>query len=231
MTEAAAPAGKTIRGNVVVSWTGGKDGCYACCKAMAEGYRVTRLLHFRNSRQTGSHEINPEIIRAQSGAMGIPLIQRDFTSYEEEFVRVIRDLRAGGERIDGAVFGHIGTHGNLVRRICHALDIELLMPLWNQDPEKILAGMIRDGLEIRVISAREGIMGKEWLGRTIDPGFIRDLRDLDESIDPCGENGEFHTLVTDAPVFRKKIHITGAVPVLRRGYWMLDIGGYEYQDK
>ena len=66
------------KGNVVISWTGGKDGCWSCYKAMAEGYRVTHLLNFRNIGKQGSHDVNPKIIRAQSKAMGIPLIQRTF---------------------------------------------------------------------------------------------------------------------------------------------------------
>ena len=97
----------TDKRNVVVSWTGGKDGCYACYKAMSEGYLVTHLLNFRNMKKTGSHEVNPRIIQAQSEAMGIPLLQRDFYSYEMEFKKAVSDLRAQGEKIDGAVFGHI----------------------------------------------------------------------------------------------------------------------------
>jgi len=66
--------------NAVVSWTGGKDGCYSCHRAMAEGYHITHLLHFRNVRKRGSHELNNEVVRAQADAMEIQLIQTDFTS-------------------------------------------------------------------------------------------------------------------------------------------------------
>jgi diphthine-ammonia ligase len=224
--ENAIPLTGKKTGNVVVSWTGGKDGCYSCYKAMKEGYRVTHLLNFRNLRKRGSHEINPEIIRAQSEALGIPLMQRDFISYEEEFKSVISDLRAQGARIDGAVFGHIETHDRLVERICHDLDIDLLLPLWKQDSKKIITEMIDAGFEVIIVSARDGLVGREWLGRRIDGEFIGDLKRLNASIDPCGENGEFHTLVTDGPVFKKKIIITGSEPVLREGYWHLDVSGF-----
>jgi len=214
------------KGNVVISWTGGKDGCYSCYKAMAEGFRVTHLLHFTNIGKQGSHDINPEIIRAQSRVMRIPLIQRNFFSYEEEFKKVIQDLRAKEIRIDGAVFGHIETHDRLVNRICHDLDIRLLLPLWKQDSGKIITEIIDAGFEVIIVSARDRLMGKEWLGRRIDREFINDLRTLNPSIDPCGENGEFHTLVTDGPIFKKKIVITESRPVLREGYWMQDISGF-----
>lgn len=217
--------------NAVVSWTGGKDGCYSCHRVMAEGYQITHLLHFRNVRKRGSHELNNEVVRAQADAMGIPLIQKDFTSYEEEFKNTVRDLRAQGERIDAAVFGHIETHKPLVDRFCGELDLTLLMPLWKRDSKRLLEEMRESGLEIVVVSAKESLMGKEWLGRKIDEKFIDDLNRLDSSLDPCGENGEFHTLVTDAPMFKKKIIITGSGRVLQDGYWYLDISDFSLVDK
>ena len=217
--------------NAVISWTGGKDGCFSCLKAMSEGYRITHLLHFTNVKKRGSHELNLGIIRAQSESMGIPLMQQDFFSYEEEFKKAIRDLRAKGERIDGAVFGHIETHKNLVDRICGELDLELVMPLWKQDSKRLLREMIASGLEIVVVSVKGDLMGKEWLGRRIDGEFICDLERMDASIDHCGENGEFHTLVTDSPLFGKKIHITGASRIFQDGYWYLDIHEWTLQEK
>jgi len=129
------------------------------------------------------------------------------------------------------VFGHIETHKNLVDRICSEMNLELVMPLWKQDSKKLIQGMRESGLEIVVVSAKESLMGKEWLGRKIDEKFIDDLKRQDSSIDPCGENGEFHTLVTDAPMFKKKIIITGSDRVLQDGYWYLDIFGWTFQEK
>ena len=216
---------------VVVSWTGGKDGCFACYKAMAEGYRVTHLLNFKNLKKVGSHEINPRIIQAQSEAIGIPLIQRDFFSYEQEFKNVVLDLRAQGEQIDGAVFGHIETHKMLVDRICRDLDIDLLLPLWRLKSEKILTEIIDSGFEVFIVSIKDSLLSREWLGRRIDEKFINDLRNVNASLDPCGENGEFHTIVTDGPIFKKKILISGSDVILRDGYWFLNINGFSFQEK
>lgn len=219
------------KGNVVISWTGGKDGCYSCYKAMAEGFRVTHLLNFRNIGKQGSHEVNPKIIRAQSRAMGILLIQSNFFSYEQEFKKVVSDLRAQGARIDGAVFGHIETHKPLVDRICRELDLVQILPLWKRDSAKILTEITDAGFEVIIISTRDGLMGKEWLGRRIDKEFIVDLRALNPSIDPCGENGEFHTLVIDSPIFRKRIKIIRSERILKEGYWFLDISGFTLLEK
>jgi uncharacterized protein (TIGR00290 family) len=90
--------------------------------------------------------------------------------------------------------------------------------------------IIESGFEVTIVSIKDGLLGKEWLGRRIDERFITDLRDLNESIDPCGENGEFHTLVTDGPIFKKKIIISGSEGVLREGYWFLNISNFAFQE-
>ena len=217
--------------NAVVSWTGGKDGCYSCYKAMNDGYRITHLLHFTNQKKTGSHELNPALIQAQSQALGLPLLQRDFHSYEEEFKKAALELRSQGERIDAAVFGHIETHKPLVDRICQDLDIDLLLPIWKQNSEKILNEILDAGFEVILVSVRDGFLGKEWLGRRIDGQFLADLRAANSSVDACGENGEFHTLVLDGPIFKKKITITKSDPFHKDGYWFLNITNFALQEK
>lgn len=209
--------------NVVVSWTGGKDGCLACSWAMREGFEVSHLLNFRDAKKQGSHEINPDLLIAQSEATGIPLIRRDFRSYEQEFIKAVRELNRDGAGIEGAVFGHIETHKNLVDRICGELGIEPIMPLWKRDPEQIVAAVIDAGFEVILVSVRADLLGEEWLGRRIDRTFVRDLRRVDPSIDLCGENGEFHTFVTDGPILKSAIRVVDGETVLRGGHWFLDI--------
>jgi diphthamide synthase (EF-2-diphthine--ammonia ligase) len=76
---------KPKKGKVVVSWTGGKDGCFACYKAISESFDVSYLLNFRDMKKSGSHEINRELLTAQSQAIEIPILHIDFMSYKEEF--------------------------------------------------------------------------------------------------------------------------------------------------
>ena len=212
---------------VAVSWTGGKDGCFACYKAMLEGYEIAYLLNFRDMKKMGSHNLNHDLLSAQSEALGIPLLQFDFISYELEVKNAIRTLNARGAGIDGVVFGHIGTHRNLAARICHDLDIELLLPLWNRDSGSILNEFIDVGFEAIVVSANADFLGKEWLGHTIDAQFIRDLRAFNNGLDVCGENGEFHTFVIDGPLFRHRLRIIKSEPIVRDGSWFLDISKLE----
>ncbi|KKG15209.1 ATP-binding protein [Methanosarcina sp. 2.H.T.1A.6] len=222
---------KNEKSKVVVSWTGGKDGCLACYGAISEGFEVSHLLNFREIQRRGSHDINPALLYAQAEALGIPLIHKDFISYEQEFKKVVRDLRDSGEKIDGAVFGHIETHKNLVDRICGELDLELIMPLWQRNSEQILNGLIDLGFEVILLSVKAELLGKEWLGRKIDENFICDLKKHNPSIDPCGENGEFHTFVIDGPLFKNKIKVMESEMVLREGYWFLEISKFEAEKR
>jgi len=219
-------AGEQHKGNVVVSWTGGKDGCFACYNALLDGFNVTHLLYFKDAKRRRSHEIKPELLAAQSKAMGIPIIHRDFVSYEEEFKKQVRTLNQNGAGIEGAVFGHIGMHENLVQRMCSDLDIEGIMPLWNRDSEQIVTDLIDAGFEVIVVSTKADLMGSEWLGRTIDKEFVAQLRDFNSAIDVCGEFGEFHSLVIDGPLFKNRIRIVNSEKILKDGYWRLDISKY-----
>jgi len=211
------------KGSVVVSWTGGKDGCFACHKAILEGFDVSYLLNFRDMKKSGSHEINPELLSLQSVAAGIPILLTNFISYEEEFKKVVRDLKSGGAMVDGAVFGHIKTHKGLVDRICSDLGIKSILPIWKCNSEQIIADLIDAGFDAIVISAKADLFDEEWLGRRIDKKFLSDLRRFNNAIDPCGEYGEFHTFIIDGPMFGKKLRIVDSKKILKDGYWFLDI--------
>jgi len=223
------------KGKAVVSWTGGKDGCISFYKAISEGRDVRYLLSFWNMNRQGAHEVNPDRLRAEAEAMGIPLIRTGFASYEEEFKRVFRDLNEKegekGSKINSAIFGHIETHNDLVERICDSLGIELVMPIWKMDSEQIINEVIDAGFEVILVSVKADLLGEEWLGRRIDENFLADLRAHDGSIDPCGENGEFHTFVLDGPMFKKRLKITRSEATKREGLWFLNVLEFAVEEK
>jgi uncharacterized protein (TIGR00290 family) len=110
-----------------------------------------------------------------------------------------------------------------VERICNDLEIELILPLWKCDSEQIVTEFIDVGFEAIVASAKADLFGNEWLGRKIDKEFVSDLHSFNNAIDPCGEFGEFHTFVTDGPIFKNRIRIVNSKKILKDGYWFLDI--------
>lgn len=221
---------------VVASWSGGKDSCYACYKAISAGFDVACLLNFvsKDDRRCMSHGLDSRLISAQSQATEIPLIQRDTTwnNYEESFKVTMTELKQIG--IEGSVFGDIDIqeHRDWVDRICNEVSIKPLELLWGLKPDQILIDFIEKGFEAIVVNVRADLFGREWLGRKVDRSFIDDLQKLQgkHDIHICGESGEYHTFVIDGPFFKKRIEILDCIRVLRGGYWkhwLLDITNYE----
>jgi uncharacterized protein (TIGR00290 family) len=224
---------------VVASWSGGKDSCLACYKAMLDGFEVSHLINFiSKDGRCMSHGLDPKLILAQSQAIGIPTIQREVTwdTYEEGFKTVMKELKQIG--VKGAVFGDIdiSEHLDWVIRVCNEVGILYMEPLWHLDRVQILKEFINAGFEAIIVNAKADIFGEEWLGRKVDESFIEDLRRLHSkySFDICGEMGEYHTLVIDGPIFKRRIKISDSRRVLKNGYWkywLLDISRYYIEEK
>jgi uncharacterized protein (TIGR00290 family) len=107
------------------------------------------------------------------------------------------------------------------------------LPLWGLSQEKILTDFIGSGFEAIVVVTKADLLGEEWLGRKIDLDFARDLDELGRTkgITLCGEAGEYHTFVTNGPLFNQRLEILVTKKVLKDGYWFLDILECELQAK
>jgi len=216
---------------VIVSWSGGKDSCFACYRALAQGYEVSYLVNFisRELKRVSFHGTRAHLISRQAQATEIPLRQYtvppDMALYEQRFKKAVSALKRSG--VEGMVFGdiYLQEHRDWVERVCGELDITPLLPLWGMAPERVLSGFIEAGFEAVIISAKAHIFDEEWLGRRIDHSFLLDLRKLGQGkeTDVCGEQGEYHTLVVDGPLFCKRLQVTYGARVQRDGCWFLDI--------
>ena len=216
---------------VIVSWSGGKDSCFACYLALAQGYEVSYLVNFisREFRRVSFHGTRARLISRQAQAIGIPLVQYavppDMSLYEQTFKKAVSALKRNG--VEGMVFGdiYLQEHRDWIERVCQELGITPLLPLWGMAPERVLGGFIEAGFEAIITSAKADIFDEEWLGRRIDRSLRFDLKKLGEGkeFDVCGEQGEYHTFVVDGPLFRKRVQVTYGVRVQRSGRWFLDI--------
>jgi len=208
----------------ISSWSGGKDSCFACYKAICEGYNVSYLLNFisKEYKRVSFHGTEAKLIQLQAEAIGIPLLQKETTwnGYEQEFKDAVKSLIPDG--VTGMVFGdiYLEEHKDWVDRVCGELGIEAIEPLWGQDPERSLLDFIDAGFEATIVSAKSELFDDKWMGQKLDREFLSYLKD--NNIDLCGENGEYHTFVTAGPMFNKKIKITKSQPITRDGYWFLD---------
>lgn len=207
----------------ISSWSGGKDSCLACYRAMRQGYDVKLLLNFisRESKRGCFHGIEGRLLKFQAELIGIPLEQKevspDMNKYEEEFKAAVCELR--GKDIGSMVFGDIYLleHESWIERVCREININALEPLWNNSTEAIIDEFLRAGFKAIIVSCKADIMGKEFLGRYIDKELVKELKE--NEICPCGEKGEFHTLVVDGPIFKRPIKIVEAEPIIKEGFW------------
>lgn len=227
-----------VRNSVIASWSGGKDSCLACYKAIKQGYKVKYLLNFISKKYKRGcfHGIEAKLMNLQAELIGIPLIQKevspDMKKYEQEFKEAVSKLKS--KSIKAMVFGDIALeeHKAWIERVCEEIKIKSIEPLWKSEPIKITEEFIDLGFKSIVVSAKAGLFGKEWIGHQFDREFLDYLKS--KKIDICGENGEFHTFVVDGPVFKKRIEITKSQPVFKKGfwkYWFLDIQKWQVKNK
>lgn len=214
---------------VFVSWSGGKDSCFACYLATLNGLEVRSLLNMVNvdARLSWFHGISDELMQIQSQAIGVPLIQRRTTmaDYEADFKDAVLALKKEG--VSGGVFGDIDLeeHREWIERTCEQVEVTPHLPLWGLSQEKVLADFMELGFKAVITRAKTDLFGEEWLGQMVNLDFLSYLSKLkdEKGVSPCGEAGEYHTFVIDGPLFYQPIEIRQTRKVLRDGYWCLEI--------
>lgn len=222
---------------VFVSWSGGKESSLAGYRAREDGLEICYLANMvtEDGARSRTHGLSAEILRLQSQAMGIPLVQRQATwqSYEAEFKKMVNELKKEG--VKGGVFGDIDLdeHREWVERVCREVGITAHQPVWGESQDDILKDFINSGFKAIIVATRADFLGEEWLGRSLDMDFFNEVKELGRTrgITPCGEAGEYHTLVIDGPLFQKRMEITEARKVFRDKHWFLEISSAELRAK
>lgn len=198
--------------NSLCSWSGGKDSCFALMKAIQSGHTPSVLLNVLNEegRMSRSHGIPADILHTQAAAAGLPLhlISSSWNDYEEKFTQALNQLREK-YRLTHAVFGDIDLqpHRDWEEKVCTHAGLLAVLPLWQLDRKALVLQMLEAGIETIIVSCND-LMGEKYIGNTLTVQLVEELEAL--GIDPCGENGEFHTLVLNCPLFTKRIdvHVT-----------------------
>jgi diphthine-ammonia ligase len=221
---------------VVTSWSGGKDSCFAYYKATQQGYEVVNLLTMMMSEtKSNFHMIPSSILDAQSDAVGIPLVKQKSTpkTYENDFKGALQRFKAKG--IEGLVTGDIyevaGHEEGWLNRICKEVGLKPVKPLWMRNTIQIYLDFLKTGFKATVVRTKLQLLGMDWLGRQLDKKFYDDILRLG-NVDACGEGGEYHTVVTDGPTFKKKIEILETQNhKLDDGFGYLEIIRFEVKQK
>jgi diphthine-ammonia ligase len=207
--------------NSLCSWSGGKDSCFALMQAITSGYTPNVLLNVLNEegKISRSHGIPLAILQAQADAAGLPLhaISSSWQEYEMHFTNALKELKEQFH-LSHAVFGDIDLlpHRDWEEKVCTNAGLTAVLPLWQQNRKNLVLQMLEAGIETMIVSCNEA-MGEKFIGRLITPSLVDELET--KGIDACGENGEFHTLVLDCPLFAEKIQVTVAEKLLHANYW------------
>ncbi len=213
---------------VFVSWSGGKDSCLALHSAVRTDFKIEFLFSMfdEDGIRSRGHGLRKEIIEAQSKALGIPIIygNASWEDYEDEFKRVMKNLKEKG--IEGGIFGDIDLqeHRDWVERVCGEVGLNAFEPLWNQKYETLLNEFIKSGFEAIIVSIKTNQIDESWIGQPLNQEFVEYLKK--QNIDLCGENGEYHTLMTNGPIFQQRIEILSSKKIMKADRWFLEIENF-----
>ncbi|MFB3889765.1 MAG: diphthine--ammonia ligase [Candidatus Bathyarchaeia archaeon] len=221
---------------VAASWSGGKDSAFACFKAKQQGFSVIALLTFMETdARSDFHWLPQDLLDAQAQSAGIPLVRWKTRGehYEEDFKDALRSLKATGAEglVTGDIYDVAMHEKGWLERVCGEVGFKPVKPLWQQDTRKLLREFVDEGFRATIVKLNTEVMGKEWLGRQLNDKFYSDIVKLG-NVDPCGENGEYHTCITEGPLFKQNLKILEAEKrFFNEGFGFLDIKRFELRQK
>lgn len=194
-----------------INWSSGKDAAFALYKVQKEGeYDVQKLVSTINTetRRVSMHGLRVGLMQEQADAIGIPLqlIKLDGNVSMQTYndLMEMETEKLLDEGLNYSIFGDIFLEDlrEYREKQLGEIGIKAVFPLWKKDTSQLMQEFLEAGFKAIVVSVNAAKLDKSFCGRLLDESF---LKDLPSDVDPCGENGEFHTFVYDGPIFRKPI--------------------------
>ena len=212
-----------------MSWSSGKDSSMALYEVLQSGrFNVVTLLTTVNSdyERVSMHGVREELLQRQALASGLPVLKVEIPKkstnqiYEEAMRQAIGELKRQG--VEYIIFGDIFLQD--VRdyriRMMEGTGIEPVFPLWGKNTTELAIDIIKSEVKAKVSCLDPRKVDKSLGGADFDNAF---LGKLPSGVDPCGENGEFHTFVYSAPFFKQPISVRTGESVLREGFYFTDL--------
>ena len=217
---------------IYLNWSGGKDSSLCLWEAVRQGIVPGALLTSINSvyDRISMHGVRRELLLRQAASLGLPLYTVELPEnpsmpeYEEKMREQVTSLKQQG--FSHAMFGDIFLEDlrQYREKQLQLMEISCLFPLWQKDTGELLRQFLDLGFRAVVVCVNEQYLDKSFCGRLIDRSF---MHDLPAGVDPCGENGEYHSFVYDGPVFKEPIPFTTG-EMLTRQYDRPDAAGDNY---
>jgi uncharacterized protein (TIGR00290 family) len=217
---------------VIVAWSGGKDCAMALREILLGGeYAPAALLTTVSGGydRISMHGVRRSLLEAQAASLGIPLHEvvispgADNQEYEAKMDAALTTLRAATPGIGGVVFGDLFLRDIRAYRESMLARAALrgIFPLWMRDTRELAARFTALGFRAVVVCVDSTALDRSFAGRDYDASFVADLP---SEVDPCGENGEFHTFVYDGPLFAHPVaHLRGEVVLRDERFFFADL--------
>jgi uncharacterized protein (TIGR00290 family) len=217
------------RPKALISWSSGKDSAFALHEVMRTGeYEVVGALTTvtETFRRVSIHGVRQEILQAQCEAAGLPqrIVAIPYPCpnevYEARMGAAV--ARAVADGVTHMIFGDLFLRDIRAYREqkLAGTGITPVFPLWERPTPGLAQAMISSGLEAHLATVDLKKLTAEFAGRKFDASL---LADLPAGVDPCGENGEFHTCVVAGPMFSKRLAVTTGERIERDGYAYCDL--------
>jgi uncharacterized protein (TIGR00290 family) len=206
-------------------WSGGKDSALALDRAIKSGIDVDRLLSFYDAgtRRVRFHATRVEMLEAQAAAIGIDL-RAVPTAWQEMEVNLRAQLFSlRDEGFTGVVFGdiHLADVRAWYEERVIAAGLLHIEPLWGEPPRHLLDEFVSSGGRAVVTCVELAKLDETWLGCVIDERFASGIASA--GVDPCGENGEYHSFAFAGPMFKKPVSWTAGERRVDSGFAQLDL--------
>lgn len=210
---------------ILLSWSGGKDAAWALHTLRQQGlFEVVGLF---TTLTEGYHRISMQGIRrdvlhAQAEAVGLPVIESyipqktDNAGYEAAFASALQRARAHWPSLSHIAYGDLLLEDVKTWRetLCERLGWQAVFPIFGQDTAQLARNMIAEGVETRLCCVDSTQLDPSFSGHRFNTTL---LDALPASVDPCGENGEFHTCITAGPMFHHALSLLEGEKILRDG--------------
>ncbi len=196
--------------DIVMSWSGGKDSSYALYQILkGNKYNVRYLLTniFKPNKRVSMHGVPEALIEKQANHIGIPLIklyieEKTHDEYDQKMRNLLNTLKEEG--IHKVAFGDIFLEDLKIYRENKLAEVsmEALFPLWKKDTTVLAKEFIQHGFKTHVCSIDTSKLTEDLIALDFSNAFIEQLP---EGVDPCGENGEFHSFCYDGPIYNEPV--------------------------
>jgi len=170
-----------------------------------------------------SHGLRPAMVLAHAARLGLNAFSArcSWDTYTEDYIATL--ARLPEQAITHVVFGDImgDAHREWNEAVCRTHGLTPIMPLWGQPTARLVREFIVLGGEARLVTVRAPPLDRSWLGLTLTEETVRRMESI--GVDPCGEFGEYHTIVTNCPRFSSPLAVVTGESVRRGDCWALDM--------